>query len=69
MKGASRLSLCPCDHLRVLLVHRAQTVLAESLVQDSLGEPLDVLAVSLLRCWVVVQLGFLKDKLLEFSNL
>ena len=69
MNGASRLSLCPCNHLRVILIHCAQTVLPKPLIQDSLRESLNVLGVSLLRRWVVIQLSLLINQLLEFSNL
>ena len=69
MNGASRLSLCPCNHLRVILIHCAQTILPKPLIQDSLRESLNVLGVSLLRRWVVIQLSFLINQLLEFSNL
>ena len=61
--------LCASDHLWVLLVHSAETIFSESLVQDTLWEPLNILSVSLLCSGVVVQLGFFVDELLEFSNL
>ena len=64
-------SLCfyTSNHLWVLLVHRAETIFSESLVQDTLWEPLNILSVSLLCCSIVVQLGFFVNELLEFSNL
>ena len=61
--------LCASDHLGVLLVHSAETIFSESLVQDTLWEPLNILSVSLLCSGVVVQLGLFVDELLEFSNL
>ena len=61
--------LCASDHLWVLLVHGAETIFAKSLVQNTLWEPLNILSVSLLCCSIMVQLGFLVDELLEFSNL
>lgn len=61
--------LCASDHLWVLLVHSAETIFSESLVQDTLWEPLNILSVSLLCSGIVVQLGFFVDELLEFSNL
>ena len=62
-------SLCASDHLWVLLVHGAETIFSESLVQNTLWEPLNILSVSLLCCGIMVQLGFFVDELLEFSNL
>ena len=61
--------LCASDHLWVLLVHSAETIFSESLVQNTLWEPLNILSVSLLCCSIVVQLSLFVDKLLEFSNL
>ena len=60
---------CTSDHLWVLLVHSAETIFSESLVQDTLWEPLNILSVSLLCSGIVVQLGLFVDELLEFSNL
>ena len=61
--------LCASDHLWVLLVHSAETIFSESLVQDTLWEPLNILSVSLLCCSIVVQLSLFVDELFEFSNL
>lgn len=55
-------------HVWVLLVHRAETVLVESLVEDSLREGLLVSGILLLGRGVVVELGLFVDELLEFFD-
>jgi len=55
-------------HVRVLLVHRAETALVESLVEDSLWEGLLVLSVLLLGLLIVVELGLFVDELLELLD-
>ena len=55
-------------HFWVLLVHRAETVLVESLVEDSLREGLLVGGILLLGGGVVVELGLFVDELLEFFD-
>lgn len=55
-------------HVWVLLVHRAETVLVESLVEDSLREGLLVRGILLLGRGIVVELGLFVDELLEFFD-